>query len=354
MISWRHILIPFSWLFGCMVILRNNLYNLHIFPTRTYKNSLIGIGNIRIGGTGKSPFTEYLIRILKNNYSLATLSRGYGRKTKGFLLVIKPDVDLYGDEPSQFKTKFPEITVAVSESRIEALNELTKNHQVIILDDSFQHRRVNAGQYWVLLENEDLLKPIFLLPAGNYREGLTALSRAQNILITKCPNWPEADRVVEIRKKLKLSICQSLFFSQIKYMAPKRIFFSEDNFLFESVTNLENLEFILVFTGISNNNALKQYLSNFSAQKYYFEFPDHYQFSIDDLKKISNKYESLNFTKMIILTTEKDAQRLKKQSYENFIRKYPVYFLPIEFIMQPKQADLLQEIIETYIESNLH
>ncbi len=371
----RWLLIPFSWLYSLVVQIRNFLFDIGAFHSKSYPVAVLGIGNIRAGGTGKSPFTEFLIRLLYLHYQVATLSRGYGRKTKGFLIVDSPEASQYGDEPSQFKAKYPEITVAVSEDRILALDKLTIDHQVILMDDSYQHRKVNAGQYWVLIEYEDLAKPFILFPAGNYREGISGLNRAKAILITKCTDLISMEEENNIRIQLRLKPEQFLFFSAINYLSPQRVgsriqessrplFTSMDpnidpregsEYKAEEISPHENLlshvDAILVVTGIARNTSLKTYLSSFACQKIYMPFSDHHDFSRKDIKKMEALFSDIKSSSKIILTTEKDAQRLLSNSFRNFIQEYPVYFLPIEFIILNNSEKEVKELVLQYVHS---
>jgi tetraacyldisaccharide 4'-kinase len=367
MVSWRRILLPFSWLFFGIVGMRNLFYDRGIFKSKTYSRALIGIGNIRVGGTGKSPFTEYLIYLLSPVYKIAVLSRGYGRKTKGFLEVEKPDAFQFGDEPSQFKSRFPSLKVYVSENRVLALDKINPSEEVILLDDVFQHRKIKAGMYWVLMEYSDLEAPIEGLPAGNYREGLSALKRAQCILITKCKGEIKEEEVQRIRAFLSLKPDQALYFSAIHYLPLKRLtspglspeIFREK--ALESEQNLStkiplfpnNFDFILVFTGIGNYKPFEEYLKGLSIRVEFIPFPDHHSFSLKDIGNIRSRFDREISRSKIILTTEKDAQRLREKDFDPFIREYPVYFQPIQFQILNNQEEEIKKLVFQYVESTL-
>jgi len=348
MISWRPLLLPFSWIFELLVGLKNTLYRIKVFPSKKFYGPFIGIGNLRIGGTGKTPFTEYLIRFLQTKYPITTLSRGYGRKTKGFLWVESPNAVLYGDEPSQFKKKFPKIQVAVSESRILGMEKILPEKRVVLLDDVFQHRKIELGMYWVLMEFEDLTKPVRVLPAGNYRESIRAIQRAQYILITKCPYSISPMDRIKIRFKLKLRQDQGLFFSEIQYQKPIRLGKEIDN----KLPSWNDLDFILVFSGIGNPEPLKNYIKSQVSQFEFMDFPDHYIYSLEDIQNIKDRFNQSKAKTKIILTTEKDSLRLGDSIYEDFIHEYPLYFLPIEFQIQEEEKEF-QEIILNYVKSTI-
>ena len=345
---WSWILIPFSWIFYGIVYIRNQLFNKGIFYSKFYEEALICIGNIRVGGTGKSPFTEYLIDLLKDHYTVSVLSRGYGRKTKGFLEVENPNSVLYGDEPSQFKSRFPFIPVYVCENRQFALDKILKKGEVVILDDAFQHRKIKAGMNWVLMEWDDLNKPVILLPAGNYREGLAGLKRTENILITKCLGDIDRDKVIWIRKKIRLRPDQNLFFSSIQYLPIKRIRQEKTKSL-----KPQDFEFILVFTGIGNPKPLENYLRNLKIQIRSIAFPDHHVFTDKDIQYIQNQFDLLPTQSKILLTTEKDAIRLGQNGFELFIQEYPVYFQPIQFQIQNGDTEKVKDIIFQYVQSTV-
>ncbi len=391
MISWRWLLIPFSLIYGFIIYLRNFLYDQNFLKSKSYSIPLIVIGNIRVGGTGKTPFTEYLIRLFGTKRKIAILSRGYGRKTKGFLEVKAPNAEKYGDEPSQYKAKYPMVSVYVCEDRVYALDKLETTFDTIILDDAFQHRRVKGSQNWVLIPFQDLKKPIFPLPSGNYREGISGLQRADILLITKCPPVVSEQESLEIRKKLKLNRNQFLFFSTIHYLKPNRLTFSSNleyttkdkgfmNFIGEtnserdpfnnfslgelseinapqSLANLKDsielseIDFILVFTGIANITSLKKYLGTFSAIKEYIKFSDHHVFTIKDIERIKNKFDAgignnQNFKRKILLTTEKDVQRIQIPVFASFILEYPIYYQPIIFQIPREQEIEICDLLD--------
>lgn len=213
MIYLRWLLFPFSLLYGLVVVIRNWCYNAGILKSREFDLPVIAVGNLDVGGAGKSPMTEYLIRLLKGNYKLATLSRGYGRKTKGFQVAdAHAQASGIGDEPAQFKNKFPNVTIAVAEKRVEGIEQLQSSHDLIILDDAYQHRAVKPGFSILLFDYNRIREPRLLLPAGNLREPFAGRKRADIIVISKCPAALKRIYQFELQKRVKPFPNQAVFF----------------------------------------------------------------------------------------------------------------------------------------------
>lgn len=311
--KWRKILIPFSLLYGLIVLFRNWLYDKDILVSQRYNFPVICVGNLSMGGTGKSPAIEWFVRTLQPTYKLATLSRGYKRTTKGFLEVTtSSNVVEVGDEPLQFKLKFPKINVVVDENRAHGIAEIQSRFksEVILLDDAFQHRRVKAGLVVLLSVYDDLYVNDWILPAGNLRETTHGAKRADIIIITKCPDNLSTVEQNKIKAKLRLRSHQQLYFSYIGY-AQKIV--SAHNQL-----NLANFDaaFTLV-TGIANPSQLVTKLTEMQKKFTHLSFPDHHTFSENELDFLKQKD--------LILTTEKDYVRLK-----DHISADKLYYLPIE------------------------
>lgn len=322
--SFRYILFPFSILYGFIIWIRNKLFDKNILRSATFNFPLICVGNLAVGGTGKTPMAEYLIRLLRNKYSAATLSRGYKRKTKGFAIADAntTPVDI-GDEPMQLHKKFPEITVAVAEERVVGIPQLLHakpGTQVIILDDAFQHREVRAGLNILLTEYEDLYTRDFILPAGNLRDVKSSSKRAHIIVVTKCKSHLNEEERQAIIKELNPLPGQQVFFTKIEYASPYHLFTKETRFI-EHDCN------ILLVCGIANPTPLKETLTNYTDTYEMILFRDHHIFSIDDLKEIKKQFSKIESANKIILTTEKDGVRLAK--YENELKDLPVYVLPM-------------------------
>ncbi len=284
---------------------------------------VICVGNITVGGTGKTPHVEYLIRLYQNTHKVAVLSRGYGRKTKGFRLVeVSDNAENVGDEPLQMKQKFPQITFAVDEKRTRGIAELQKiGHALVILDDAFQHRAVKPSKSIVLLDYNRLPSNDFYLPTGNLRDGRYSLQRADVVLITKCPKQlPELEKQQIVTKNKLTKPC---FFTHFDYGAIEAFASNEK---VEDFTNLN----VLAVTGIANPKPLLNYLQTKGAKVKSLPYADHYDFSGKDLQKISQEFARLQADKKIILTTEKDKVKLLPllKSQPDLISNF--YYLPIK------------------------
>ncbi|MCP4051590.1 MAG: tetraacyldisaccharide 4'-kinase [Mesoflavibacter sp.] len=323
----RIILFPFVPIYFLVTWFRNLAYDKGWFKSTSYDFPIICVGNLSAGGTGKTPMVEYLIRLLKDETNLATLSRGYGRKTKGFLLAEDSiTATELGDEPFQFYHKFKdEITVAVDEDRqhgISTLRALKTKPEVVILDDAFQHRKVKAGYNILLTTYNNLYVDDFVLPTGNLREPKKGAKRANIIVVTKCPEFLSQNDKEAIVLKLKPKVYQHVFFSHISY---------NDSVLNETQkVGLKALKSFTLVTGIANAKPLVNYLKSQQLDFNHIEFKDHHNFTADDVKKLS-KLER-------IVTTEKDYMRLKNEA----VLKGKLYFLPIKTVIDnSEQFDAL-------------
>jgi len=312
----RKILFPFAILYGLITQIRNFLFDSGILKSYAFNVPVIAVGNLSVGGTGKTPQIEYLIRLLSADYKIATLSRGYKRKSKGFVLAgPSSTAESLGDEPFQFYQKFPQIQVAVDANRRNGIEQLLaqKNKpEIILLDDAFQHRKVSAGFYILLTAYNDLYSDDFILPTGNLRESRKGAKRANIIVVTKCPpDLSESEQEI-IRKKINPHFGQELFFTMISYDGQV---FSENGAL--NVNDIKTTKKVLL-AGIAKPQSFFEYLQ--SGNDLVLEFPDHHHFSDDEIAEIGNKANG-----KMILTTEKDYVRLKGK-----IGDSPVYFLPIQ------------------------
>ena len=286
---------------------------------------IIGVGNLSAGGTGKSPMVEYLIALLKDEHKIATLSRGYKRKTKGFLLTgEETTASEIGDEPMQFHRKFPEVAVAVGEERISAIPKLLQERpetDVIILDDAFQHRSVTPGLNILLTRYGELFTRDFFLPTGYLRDQKNSYRRADVIVVTKCPfdlSREEGDR---IKTEINPFPPQKVFFATTEYGIPYHIFTGEKG----QITANDEL---LLVCGIANPTPLKNYLSPKVKSCIQLSFPDHHHFTINDIKDIRKKFSTLPAGQKMIITTEKDAVRLVKFAEE--LINTPLFVIPIQ------------------------
>ena len=343
--SFRILLLPFAIIYGFIISVRNYLYNTNKLTSVTFNFPIICVGNLAVGGTGKSPMVEYLIRLLKDDYAIATLSRGYKRKTKGYVLASNQTTALeIGDEPMQFHLKFPEIAVAVGEERIVAVPHLLQdkpNLQAIILDDAFQHREINAGINILLTEYENRFTKDFFLPTGDLRDEQCAYKRAQIIVVTKCPADLSEAKKIEILYEIHAWPGQQVFFTTLAYAQPYHIFHRE-----KTADISEDVEVLLV-CGIANPKPLKDYLLQNAKTYYQMNFDDHHIFNIDDLNNIKNKFNEIDEPNKIIITTEKDAVRFLKFSSE--LQHIPIYVLPIEHQFLFEEGNEFNKAVKSYI-----
>ena len=330
----RKLLFPFAVLYGFITGIRNFLYNLGILKSYSFDIPVIAVGNLSVGGTGKTPQIEYLIRLLSEKHKIATLSRGYKRKSEGFVLANKnTTAEVIGDEPYQFFQKFPEIQVAVDANRkngIETLLSQSKKPEIILLDDAFQHRKVKAGFYIMLTSYDDLFYNDFMLPTGNLRESRTGINRANCIIVTKCPKDISEEAQQKIKTKIVTYLKEDIpiFFSYIEY----------DNHLYSEKKQIEldNFEIVdkIVVAGIAKPEPFFAYLQ--AAKKSTMVFPDHHNFTEKDIQAI---LETANRRK--IVTTEKDFVRLKGK-----LPNDQLYYLPIKSSFVTSSNEFDKKILE--------
>ncbi|MGA9637352.1 tetraacyldisaccharide 4'-kinase [Flavobacterium sp.] len=311
----RKLLFPFAIIYGLITTIRNFFFDQGILKSTKFDLPVIAVGNLSVGGTGKTPQIEYLVRMLSSKYKVATLSRGYKRQSEGFVLAGANDNALtLGDEPFQYHQKFPKIQVAVDANRTNGIQQLlTKTKpEVILLDDAYQHRKVKAGLYVLLTAYGDLYADDYMLPIGNLRELRSGATRAKIVVVTKCPTNLSIKEQKEITNKLKLNSNQTLFFSSIAY---DETVYSEKGTL--AVAEILNIEKVLL-AGIAKPKPFFDYLKN--ENDLCLTYPDHHHFSNKDLEEIQAKANG-----KIIITTEKDYVRLKDSVLKN-----QLYYLPIK------------------------
>jgi len=344
--SFRLLLLPFALIYGLIVWLRNWLYNKNFFKSTSFGLPIICVGNLSLGGTGKSPMVEYLVLHLKNRFKVATLSRGYKRKTKGYALANARTTAIdIGDEPMQFYNKFPEVPVAVGEERLVAIPQLLHDHpqtQVIILDDAFQHRAIKAGLNILLTEYSNLFTRDFFIPTGDLRDIRASYKRADLIIVTKCKTTLTEGEKKELIKEIDPAAHQHVFFTTIVYGTPYHILTKS----FRQVT--EQTEVLLV-TGIANPKPLKVFLEERIHTYYMAHYGDHHIFSIDDWHDIKKQFDNIKAADKIILTTEKDAMRLLK--FETEIGNLPFYVIPIEHKFLFSEGTLFDGFVTNFIQN---
>jgi tetraacyldisaccharide 4'-kinase len=343
--SFRYLLFPFSLIYGGAILFRNFLFDKNIKKSAAFNFPIICVGNLATGGTGKTPMTEYLIELLQQTFAVATLSRGYKRKTKGFAIANERTTALeIGDEPMQFHEKFPDVTVAVGEERLEAIPQLLDekpNTQVIILDDGFQHRTVRAGLNILLTDYKNLFSRDLMLPAGDLRDVKASRKRADIIIVTKCKSDLSEEEKNDIRKELKLLAHQKIFFTEILYAKPYHLFTQERNGF---GTNTD----VLLICGIANPKPLKAFINKYVHSYDMLRYADHHIFTSTDLKDIKKHFAKIASDNKMILTTEKDGVRLKK--FEKELADLPIYVLPIKQHFLFDEAALFNEIVLQFIQ----
>ncbi|HLX90112.1 MAG TPA: tetraacyldisaccharide 4'-kinase [Puia sp.] len=321
----RILLFPFSVVFGFIIVFRNFLYNKRILSSTRFNFPVICVGNLAVGGTGKSPMVEFLVKSLKDVFTVAILSRGYKRKTRGYAMANETTTVLeIGDEPMQFHTKFPDVTVAVGEERLVAIPQLLHDRpglDLIILDDAFQHRSVSAGLNILLTEYSNLYSRDWYLPTGDLRDAPRSYKRADVIVVTKCPPQVSDAEKDQLTEELRVLPSQKIFFSSIRYELPYHLVTGS------VMVPSDEIEVLLV-TGIANPRSLKRYVSETFRTYYQLSFADHHIYSIDDLREIIRRFKNIPASQKIILTTEKDAVRLAKFNHD--IADLPIYVIPIE------------------------
>ena len=328
----RFLLFPFSLIYGSITTIRNLCYDQGWFTSYAFSIPVITVGNLSLGGTGKTPQIEYLIELLKEHYKEAVVSRGYKRKSKGFLLINEQhSVTQVGDEPMQYFNKFKDITVAVDENRAEGITLLIekKKPEVILLDDAYQHRRVRSSFSILLTKFDDLFVDDFVLPVGNLRESRAGAKRSDIIIVTKCPENLSVESQKTLRQKFK-RFHKPVFFTTISYA---NFVFGKHQIELDALLTQE----VLLITGIANPNPLTSFLKEKGITFRHLKFPDHHHFSKTEVHKIQHTFDEIKSKQKIMLTTEKDYVRLKGQ--------LDVFYLPIKTTFLADKAQFDDEIL---------
>ncbi|PWE00414.1 tetraacyldisaccharide 4'-kinase [Marinilabilia rubra] len=349
----RLLLLPFSWLFCFITRTRNFLYNRGVFKSKSYDLPIISVGNITVGGTGKTPLTELLIRTFSPEFRCALLSRGYGRKTKGPVLATESSTPLsIGDEPRQMQLKYPTLKVMVAEKRvlgISKLLKLTDPPQVILMDDAYQHRAVNPGFSILVVDYFRPMHKDFCLPAGNLREPLSGRKRANIMIVNKCPADLTKRESEIITRKLCPLAHQQIFFSCIDYQPPKKLFKTT-----EPDTSLSAGKFskrpILAVAGIGNPVPFFKEARKYASQLETLSFRDHHDFTSGDIQKMAHTLKNMG-SQTIVLTTEKDAVRLKDKDLPLELSG-KTWYIPIELEILFNEQDTFIKTVEHYVKKN--
>ena len=345
-------LLPLSWIYGSIVRFRNWLFDIGVKKSKSFSIPVISVGNITVGGSGKTPHVEYLVRLLHDKAKIAVLSRGYKRKSHGYVLA-EEDTEMpeIGDEPFQMHKKFPDIYVAVDSKRVRGIQHLqdeekTKDVDVILLDDAFQHRYVKPGINILLVDYHRLIIYDKILPAGRLREPLSGKNRADIVIVTKCPKDLKPMEFRVLTKAMNLYPFQKLYFTCINYDKPIGVF-EEKQIELESMKDKN----ALLLTGIASPKQMEHDLKPMVKSLTSLSFGDHHHFKGKDIDRINERFESLPEPR-IIITTEKDAVRLKESDglYEK--TKESIYALPIKVSFMLDQEDNFNEKIISYVRKN--
>ncbi len=346
----RILLWPFSLIYGAVTWLRNTLYDTKIFKQTSFDQvKTICVGNLIAGGAGKTPHTEYLLKLLQKEFNSATLSRGYKRKTSGFFVVdTDTNPDQCGDEPLQIKQKYPNALVAVDENRVKGVKKILakKEIDVILLDDAFQHRKIKCGLNILLTEYDNLFTNDELIPAGRLRESKKGYLRADMVIVTKTPEHATPIDLRGITKEVNVRPYQNLFFSYLKYGHPYNIFDKKETINIPMQLFKCN---VLLVTGIANPKPMLTYVKEYAEGVIHKDFPDHHHFTKDDVAQIKQAYDLIENENKLLITTEKDATRLI--SFVDELKEVSIFVLPIEIDFKTKTEEFNQQIIK-YVRAN--
>jgi len=349
MILLRILLLPFSFIYGLIVRIRNYLFDIRVLKSVDFKLPVIGVGNLSAGGTGKTPHVEYLIRLLQNRIKIAVISRGYLRKSKGFVLAdANSTVANVGDEPKQYINKFKNLLVAVDENRRHGIQKLISEQpemKAVILDDAYQHRYVKPGLTILLTDFHSLYSNDYLLPAGRLRESKKGAKRADIIIVTKTDPVFSPLNKRAVLEKIKPLPHQKVFFSFVTYGFPVPLFPALPALHY----NLINT--IVLFVGIANPYPLEQYLKRLCSELITIRFKDHHQFTEKEITAVKTTYNNQFTKRKVLITTEKDAMRLNEPSLLELLKGIPVYYIPIEISFHFREKEKFDKLITDFVGS---
>ena len=376
----RYLLFPLAWIYGIIVWFRNLFFNIELLPSENFDIPIISVGNITVGGTGKTPHIEYLIRLLQKEYQLAVLSRGYKRKSKGYLQANEESrLEDIGDEPLQMKKKFADLVVAVDENRRRGIHNLmdkaTKPFiDIVLLDDAFQHRYVEPNISILLIDYNRMLHEDFLMPVGNLREPARQMKRADVVIISKCPANLKPIEIRVLTNNIRLHPHQTLFYTTMLYRNLKPLLTScapiekqvphEDN-----TEDTENMELdinsngltmdkikndkrpVIVLTGIASPDSLIDYVREYCPEAQTMIYPDHHEFSKKDARKISQAFEKIKDEGGVIISTEKDAMRIQNNSFMEALMHH-IYYPMLEVHFLEGEGAVFDQKILDYVRIN--
>lgn len=345
----RFLVYPLALLYGAIVWLRNRVYDTGFASSIEFDVPVISVGNLSVGGTGKTPHIEYLVRLLQYQYRVATMSRGYKRYTQGFMLAgVDTNARMIGDEPMQYHIKFPDLVVCVAEERLTGIPQLLLNRpdvEVILLDDAYQHRSVKPGLNILIT---DLSNPFYedhILPFGRLRENRGAYKRADVIIVSKCPPGLDTAGANEITRHINPLSHQQVFFTAIQYDAPYNFFTGEQ-------VDIKNANAILVCC-IARPEPLVEYLNTHTNDVHVLSYPDHHYFNDKDTEEIKDTYDNWKVENKIIITTEKDAARLHLLADTIKEWNIPIVVLPIKVAVLFGKQQEFDTIVNAYIEKTI-
>lgn len=352
MIILKYLLRPFSFLYGFIAFIRRVLYNKNVFKRHTFDLPIILVGNISVGGTGKTPHVEYIIQLLAESYRTGCISRGYKRKSKGFIRASgNESATIIGDEPAQFKTKFKDlIDVVVCEDRVAGIQQMLKSNpkpEIIIMDDGYQHLAVKAGFSIILTDFYHPYTKDYPLPSGRLREFKSAAKEADIIIVTKCPTIISPLEIKKIKKELKLEKHQTLLFSHLKYhnWIPLTEAAKGKGFCKKCTQ-------ILLVSGIADSYPFYDYARSKCFELKELKFDDHQNFTEKNLQTIKHEYDEMFSSSKIILTTEKDAMRLSCIDNQKDLNLLPIFYVPINVAFQEPYGKMFNEKIFDYVRKN--
>lgn len=349
-------LYPFSLIYGIITGIRNFLYNSDILKSVEFQLPVICVGNITVGGTGKTPHTEYIADLLRSSFKVATLSRGYKRKSKGFRIATRgSSVSEIGDEPMQIFQKLPDVLVTVDRNRVNGVKNILNSNpetEVIILDDAFQHRSITPGFTILLSDFERLIIRDHMLPYGNLRESIGNMRRADIILITKSPEDISPIQRRIIVKEVNKAPYQNLYFTTFIYKPAIPVFTDEQEKTPEKLLSGKEGNGIVLVTGIANPQPFREYLEKNFEEIIHLSFPDHYTFREKDFEEIQHSVNNLKTAHKYVITTEKDAVRLRE--FVNIAQSFKklFYYIPVGVHFLNNDKEEFDNLIIDYVRKN--
>ena len=351
----KFLLFPFTLIYASILSIRNLMFDWGYLKSTSFDLPIISVGNISVGGTGKTPHTEYLIKLLQNKYRLASLSRGYKRQSEGFVLADEnSNSHCLGDEPMQMNRKFPKLNVAVDADRVNGVQELLSSDKdlkldCILLDDAYQHRYIKPGLSILLIDYNRPIAQDFVMPMGRLRERAAGKKRADIIIVSKCPTDLSDSEAEKLKKDINPLPQQELYFTSLDYAPSEPVFNTDQKLAALKTSNKESLGILLV-TGIANPAPLRNYLNAFCNEFKEIQFPDHYTFKDKDLEKIESSFLNLKSADKIIITTEKDAIRFLDMKIESNILKDNLAYIPLQIKFQNQSKIQFDKQIFDFIE----